>query len=37
MKAKINNNLFDLKTVITSKDTQNGMMNRKFDGSHDGM
>jgi hypothetical protein len=37
MKAKINNNLFNIKTVLTSKDTQNGMMNRKFDDSYDGM
>lgn len=37
MKVKINNNLFNVKTVLTSKDTQNGMMNRKFDNSYDGM
>lgn len=36
MKVKINNNLFDVKTVITTKDIQNGMMNKKFDG-FDGM
>lgn len=37
MKVKVNNNLFDVKTVLTSKDTQNGMMNKKFDDSYDGM
>lgn len=37
MKVKINNNLFNVKTVLTSKDTQNGMMYRKFDESYDGM
>lgn len=37
MKVKINNNLFNIKTVLTSKDTQNGMMNKKFDDSYDGM
>jgi len=37
MKVKINKNLFNVKTVLTSKDTQNGMMNRKFDNSYDGM
>jgi|694.fasta_scaffold00083_161 uncharacterized membrane protein (UPF0127 family) len=37
MKVKINDNLFNVKTVITSKDTQNGMMNRKFNDSYDGM
>ena len=37
MKIKINNNLFDIKSVLTSKDTQNGMMNKKFDDSFDGM
>jgi len=36
MKVKINNNMFDVKTVLTSKDTQNGMMGKKFDG-FDGM
>ena len=37
MKVKINNNLFDVKTLLTSKDTQEGMMGKKFDGSFDGM
>ena len=37
MKVKVNNNLFDVKTVLTSKDTQNGMMNKKFDDTYDGM
>ena len=37
MKVKINNNLFNVKTVLTSKDTQNGMMNKKFDDTYDGM
>jgi len=36
MKVKINNNLFDVKTVLTSKDAQQGMMGKKFDG-FDGM
>jgi len=36
MKVKINNNLFDVKTLLTSKDTQNGMMGKKFYG-YDGM
>jgi uncharacterized membrane protein (UPF0127 family) len=36
MKVKINNNLFDVKTVLTSKDSQKGMMGKKFDG-FDGM
>lgn len=36
MKVKINNNLFDVKTVLTTKDTKNGMMGKKFDG-FDGM
>jgi uncharacterized membrane protein (UPF0127 family) len=37
MKVKINNNLFDVKCVLTSKDTQKGMMGKKFDKSFDGM
>ena len=37
MKVKINNNLFNVKSVLTSRDTQNGMMNRKFDDYYDGM
>jgi uncharacterized membrane protein (UPF0127 family) len=36
MKVKINNNLFDVKTVLTSKDSQKGMMGKKFEG-FDGM
>lgn len=36
MKVKINNNLFDVKTVMTPKDIQKGMMGKKFDG-FDGM
>jgi hypothetical protein len=32
MKVKINNNLFDVKTLLTSKDTQKGMMGKKFNG-----
>ena len=31
MKVKINDNLFDVKTVLTSKDAQQGMMGKKFD------
>ena len=34
---KINNNLFNLKTVFTDRDTQQGMMNKKFDDTFDGM
>ncbi len=37
MKAKINDNLFNLKTVFTNKDTEQGMMNKKFDNNFDGM
>ena len=36
MKVKINNNLFDVKTLLTSKDTQKGMMGKRFNG-FDGM
>ena len=36
MDIKINDNLFDVKCVLTSYDIQNGMMNRKFD-DFDGM
>ena len=32
MKVKINNNLFDVKSVMTPKDIQNGMMGKKFEG-----
>ena len=33
----INNNLFNVKCVMTSKDTQQGMMGKKFDNTFDGM
>ena len=36
MDIKINNNLFNVKCVLTSHDIQNGMMFRKFD-KFDGM
>lgn len=36
MNVIINDNFFDVKCVITKKDIQNGMQNRKFDG-FDGM
>jgi len=36
MKVKINNNIFDVKTSLTKKDNQNGMMGKKFD-DFDGM
>lgn len=36
MKLEINNNLFDVKTLLTPKDIQKGMMGKKFDG-FDGM
>jgi uncharacterized membrane protein (UPF0127 family) len=36
MKVKIKDNIFDVKTLITPKDTQQGMMGKKFDG-FDGM
>jgi uncharacterized membrane protein (UPF0127 family) len=36
MNLKIKNNLYNVKCVITSKDIQNGMMNKNFDG-FDGM
>ncbi len=36
MKVKINDNLFDVRAVLTSKDAQQGMMGKKFDG-FDGM
>lgn len=36
MNLKIKNNLYDVKCVITSKDIQNGMMGKKFNG-FDGM
>jgi uncharacterized membrane protein (UPF0127 family) len=37
MNVKINDNLFSVKPVLTSKDIQNGMMGKKFDGTFDGM
>ncbi len=37
MKVKINDNLFNVKTALTSKDIQNGMMGKKFDETFDGM
>jgi len=37
MKVEINNNLFNVKPLITTKDTQQGMMGKKFDSSFDGM
>lgn len=36
MDLKINNNIYNVKCVITPKDIENGMMNRKFEG-FDGM
>jgi uncharacterized membrane protein (UPF0127 family) len=37
MEIIINNNLFNVKPVLTSKDIQSGMMNKKFDDNFDGM
>jgi len=37
MDITINDNLYNVKCVITQKDIQNGMMGKKFDGSFDGM
>lgn len=37
MKLIINNNLFKVKTLLTTKDTQQGMIGKKFDRSFDGM
>ena len=37
MKVEINNNLFNVKPLLTSKDTQQGMMFKKFNGDFDGM
>ena len=37
MIIKINNNKFKVKTVITPKDTEIGMMGKKFDSSYNGM
>lgn len=36
MDLKINDNIYNVKCVVTSKDIQNGMMRKKFDG-FDGM
>jgi len=36
MKLIINDNIFDIKSVLTTKDIQNGMMGKKFD-NFDGM
>jgi uncharacterized membrane protein (UPF0127 family) len=35
--VKINNNLFDVKTVISQTDIQNGMMGKKFNNEFNGM
>jgi uncharacterized membrane protein (UPF0127 family) len=37
MELIVNNNLFNVKCVITTKDIQKGMMGKKFDKSFDGM
>ena len=37
MKLTINKNKFNIKTVISSKDTSRGMMNKKFDNTFNGM
>jgi uncharacterized membrane protein (UPF0127 family) len=37
MLLNINNHTFKVKTVFTPKDTQNGMMGKKFDSSFNGM
>lgn len=37
MELTINDNLFNVKCVMTPKDIQKGMMGRKFDDSFDGM
>lgn len=37
MELKINNNIYNVKVVITEKDTQKGMMGKKFDDTFDGM
>jgi uncharacterized protein len=37
MIISINKNKFKVKTVFSKKDTQNGMMNKKFDNTYDGM
>jgi hypothetical protein len=37
MELIVNNNLFNVKCVITTKDIQKGMMGKKFDKTFDGM
>lgn len=37
MEIIVNNNLFNVKTAITSKDIQSGMMNKKFNNQFNGM
>jgi uncharacterized membrane protein (UPF0127 family) len=37
MNVVINNNIFKVIPLFTSKDIQQGMMRKKFDGSFDGM
>ena len=37
MNVVINNNIFKVIPLFTSKDIQQGMMGKKFDGSFDGM
>jgi len=37
MEVKINNNLFKVVPLFTSKDIQKGMMGKKFNGDFDGM
>ena len=37
MRLKIKNNIFKIKTVFSKRDTQNGMMGRKFDSTFNGM
>lgn len=37
MNITINDNRFKVKTVFSKKDTQKGMMNRKFDNTFNGM
>jgi len=33
----INNNIFDVKCLLTQKDIEEGMMNKKFNGDFDGL
>lgn len=37
MEIEINDNMFNVKPLLTSRDIQNGMMFKTFDGSFDGM